>query len=211
MLIKTIPLQPEGVLGIWEIAEPEYFFVEGLQLTAEEEDYASTLMDKRRLEWLAGRYLLHVLSGRDVRGACIRDDWGKPHLQDSLYEISISHTTGRAAVIAGPKPVGVDIQELVEKIERIAQKFMRPDELESLRPPYRLEHLHVYWGAKESLYKAYGKRQLDFREHIFIQPFSFQPEGGHFSGWIVKDTLEWAFEGKYAVEDGYSLTYAVRV
>jgi hypothetical protein len=37
------------------------------------------------------------------------------------------------------------------------------------------EHLCVHWCAKEALYKLYGERELDFREHILV----LQPPSGH--------------------------------
>ena len=88
--------------------------------------------------------------------------------ENSLYEISISHSRELTSVMASPRLVGVDIQKLVGKIDRIASKFMTGVEMECLDEKYRLEHLHVFWGAKEALYKAYGRKQLDFRQHIFV-------------------------------------------
>ena len=113
-------LQPEGELGLWKIEESEVYFLEQLNLTPIEEDYIVQLKGRRRLEWLAGRLLLHRMSGRETRGACIKDEFGKPHLEGSAYEISISHSRELAAVVAAPRNVGVDIQKLVAKIERLA-------------------------------------------------------------------------------------------
>ena len=165
-------LLPEGEVGIWEIQEEESFFQERLLLTKEE----ATSLEKikgtgRRLQWLSSRYLLHYLSGRNVRGTLFKDKYGKPHLTASPYHISLSHSHEMAATMAAPNHVGIDIQFFVPKIGRLAHKYMRPEELESLEEKTRLEHLHVYWCAKEAVYKAYGKRALDFRKNIWIEPF----------------------------------------
>lgn len=201
-------LEPAGDLGIWQIDEPESYFRDLLDLLPEERAQVDLLMGRRRIEWLAGRYLLHLLSGREERGACLKDEFGKPHLENSPYQISISHSHGLAAVIAAPEAVGIDIQFLVPKIERIAYKFMRPEETACLHPDYRIEHLHVFWGAKESLYKAYGRRMLDFREHLGLQPFTYQPAGGQCRGWIHKEGYRAEFRIEYERFDDYLLVYA---
>ena len=192
-LLSHTTLSPAGELGIWQTTEPEAYFRERLPLTPEEAAYIDGIPGAgRRREWLASRYLLHKMSGRAVRGVVFKDRFGKPHLENSAWQISISHTRDRVAVMAHPRRCGVDIQVLVPKIERLAPKFMRPEELASLTPTTRLEHLHVYWGAKEALYKAYGRRQLDFRSHIHIRPFRYG-ESSLFFGCIEKEDFKQHF------------------
>ncbi len=201
-------LANQAEIGLWKIEEEEVFFLEQLLLTKEEERYIAEIKGHRRLEWLASRLLLHKMTGREKRGACIKDENGKPFLVDSLYDISISHSREFAAVIAAPQSVGIDIQKIVTKIERIAHKYMRDEEMESLKPETRLEHLHVYWGAKEALYKAYGRRQLDFKQHIFINPFDYDVTNGSFSGYTKKGDEYMTFDLKYEiVAEDYVLVY----
>ncbi len=200
---------PDGELGLWKIEENESYFLEKLDLSDVELEFLSTIKGHRKLEWLAGRYLVHYLSGRDVRALCLKDEFGKPYLKNSLYDISISHSREIAAVIAAPRLVGVDIQKVVEKIERIAEKFMRREELESLQAHSRLDHLHVYWGAKESLYKAYGRKQLDFKDHILIEPFYYEEFGGVCKGYVFKDDFEGSFNIHYQKMNDYILVSAL--
>ena len=84
---------------------------------------------------------------------------------------------------------------------------MRPEEMESLEASTRLEQLHVYWGAKESLYKAYGRRLLDFREHIAITPFAFKASGGEIYGRIRKDQFAANYQLQYELMGNYILVY----
>lgn len=203
-------LQPEGEIGLWHIEETEDYFLERLQLRRKEHQQFDELKGNRRLEWLASRWLLHQMSGRTMRGACLKDENGKPYLTDSLFDISISHSREMAAVMAAPRGVGIDIQKVVEKIERISYKYMREPEMLSLRDHSRLEHLHVYWGAKEALYKAYGRRQLDFKSHIFIDPFGYNPDGGTCTGHISKDDFLQFYEISYQIiNDEYMLVSAM--
>lgn len=167
------------------------------------------MIGKRRIEWLAGRKLLHEMSGRETRGVCLKDEFGKPYLEDSDYHISISHSHELVAVAAAPVSVGVDIQYLVEKIGRIAHKFVREEEAATILPETRLEHQHVIWGAKECLYKAYGRKQLDFLVHLQIEPFVYRPEGGLTTGWVIKEDYKAYFQVYYELHGDYMFVYTV--
>ena len=166
-------------LGIWKIEEPEQFFFDRLSLAQVEQAELAPLRGRRRIEWLASRYLIHDLLSDEPEWDRIplqKDEFGKPHHYGSPLELSFSHTHEWVAVIISERPVGIDIQVFVEKIGRLKSKFLRPSELDSLRPESDLEHLHFYWAAKEALYKAYGRRELDWKEHILVEPFDFEPD-----------------------------------
>ena len=202
-------IKPEGELGIWRIEEREAWFRQRLHLQAAEALQLASIKGRRRTEWLAARQLVHAMSGRDRREAFIKDEHGKPHLEGSDWHISISHTRSLAAAIAAPQPVGIDIQVLVPRIDRLARRFMRPEELASLQAEDRIEHLHVYWGAKEALYKAYGRRRLDFCRNLLVQPFSLEKKQGRIQGRIVKDDFEAAYQLQYILEPAYVLVWAI--
>lgn len=200
-------IEPEGEIGIWNILESEDYFLSKLDLTKVEFEYFSKIKGRRRTEWLAVRYLLHFMSGRETRGAIIKDEYGKPHLKNSEWHISISHSQNKAAVIASPKLVGIDIQNFVPRIDRIAHKFMSPIELSSLSENFHLEHLHIYWGAKEALYKAYGKKELEFKEHLRLAPFEFFDQKGKTSGRVKKGDYYKEFEVHFDKVDSYYLVW----
>lgn len=204
-------IAPDTELGIWRIQEPEAWFLKRLDLHPEEREQLGLIKGRKRVEWLAVRQLVHHMSGREQRGAFLKDEHGKPHLEGSAYHISISHSHELAAAIAAPVAVGVDIQYLVPRIERLADRFLRPEELASLQAAYRIEHLHVYWGAKEALYKAYGRRALDFRTHIHITPFAYRPQGGRFEGRAIKEGYEARFQLAYTLFDNYMLVYGIQL
>lgn len=124
--------------------------------------------EERRKEFLAARLLLHKMSGRDQRAELVKDTDGKPHLEDSLFYVSISHTVGYSAAIAHPHQCGIDVQRIVPRIRRMAHKFVGPTEQKQLDEGDELSRLHLIWSAKEAMYKAYGKRQLDFRKNLFV-------------------------------------------
>jgi len=208
-IIAHHTIEPEGELGLWRIEETEPWFLRRLELVETEARQLEAIKGRRRTEWLAARQLVHAMSGRDRRGAFIKDEYGKPHLESSDWHISISHTHGLAAAIAAPRPVGIDVQVLVGRIERLAHKYMRPEELASLHSGHRIEHLHIYWGAKEALYKAYGRRRLDFCAHLLVEPFFLEEAKGTTSGRIVKDAFEADYRIHYAVEPAYVLVWVM--
>ena len=163
----------------------------------------------RKLEWLAGRWLLHWMSGRSIRGACLKDEFGKPYLEDSKLHISISHSRKMVAVMAGPKAVGIDIQLIVPKITRLAHKFLNKKEAASISENHSLAMLHIYWGAKESLYKGYGRKKLDFKDHIKITPFTFNTEGGDLEASVEKENYKQPYWLKYQLLNNYVLVYGM--
>lgn len=202
-------LAPEGELGIWQIYEDPDFFLRELELSPAEQGQLQAIKGRRHTEWLAVRYLLHRMSGREVRGECLKDEFGKPYLSNSDYHISISHSHGMAAVIAAPFLVGIDIQLFVQKIGVLAPRFLHPDELQFLGTEHRIEKLHVLWGAKEAIYKAYGRRELEFKDHIKIDPFSFFPDGGETQGYLNKADYRVSFTVHYEILGQYTLVYVL--
>ena len=201
-------IKPEGELGIWKIQEDEAFFYDRLDLTEKEKKHLDSIKGHLKIEWLASRYLLHKMSGRETRGRLVKDEYGKPTLEASEYHISLSHSSQLAAVAAGPAIVGVDIQKIVEKMRRIAPKFMNENEFASLGEE-QLLHMHVYWGAKECLYKSYGKRKLDFKKHILIDAFKMERDYGLISGKVVKEDFYQSYEIVYQKIEDYLLVYSI--
>lgn len=142
-------------------------------LTAEEQRHLGSLSDRKRTEWLASRELLFTLLDDPSRPECRYDEFGKPYIVGRAQHISVSHSEGWCAAMTASRPCGVDIQVYSDTVGRIAPRFMNRDELQRAeRAAHRTHHLHLIWGAKECLYKAYGRRQLGFREHIAIPVLS---------------------------------------
>ena len=168
-LLFQADFEPPGEWGLWHITESEADLRGGIELFAAEREQLDCIRGEgRRREFLAARHLLHRMSGRTERGELFKDTNGKPHLRDSPFHVSISHTVNYSAAIAHPRPCGIDVQRIVPRIRRLARKFVGPAEARLLAGlSDDLLHLHLIWSAKEALYKAYGRRQLDFKEHLF--------------------------------------------
>ena len=151
-----------------------------LNLTADEQaDLASIAHPGQRIEWLACRVALKTLiddAGFPYMGLH-KDEWGKPHLYSSVRgtflpgHISLSHTPGWAvAVWHFARPVGIDVEPVRDQFVRVVPRVLSASEMADANG--RADRLAVYWCAKEAMYKLYGKRQLTFREHLLVEPFT---------------------------------------
>jgi len=157
-------------LLVWRIDEDLAFFSQSITLNAQEaNEYSQISYEKRRLEWMAARYVQRQLCDDSL----VKDEWGKPHLESQEGFVSIGHCTGYAAAIFSKQsPVGIDIEPIHDKVHRIAQKFLSEIEFNFMDASRMTEHLITSWGVKEVVYKWYGKKALSFQRNIQIQPFS---------------------------------------
>ncbi len=199
------------ISALWKIEEPEEWFLEMLSLEAEEERQLAPLKGHRRLEWLAARQLVHDLTGVPERHALLKDEFGKPFLREMDLHLSISHSRIYAAAVLSPMVCGIDIQLIIPKIELLAPKFMLPEDMASIEPADKIEYLHVCWSAKEALYKAYGKREIDWIAHLNLDHFSYRSTGGTFKAWVRKDNQEISFDVLYEKMENYILCIALGV
>lgn len=195
-------------LSIWNVTEPASYFEAKLDIHNSEISIVEKLSSRKKLEWLASRYLLHLMSGRSLRGSFTKDIHGKPHLKNSDHHISISHSNNHISVIASRHLVGIDIQTYVSKISRIRHKFVSESEDQYIDESDPNRALHIIWGAKESLYKAYGLRGLDFKKHIHIRSLDGSAARGSFKGRIEKDEYQKEFDLFYHLFEDYILVYA---
>lgn len=206
-LLETRYLNNKVALAIWQIEEADAYFLRMMEFSAEEKHSLMQMKGRRKTEWLASRWLWNTLTRDQEHGPIVKDKFGKPCIHGSHWQMSISHTRNYTAVITAPFLVGIDIQTRVEKITRLASKFLTEEELEQVRlSASPIDHLHVYWGAKESLYKAYGRKELDFKNHLSVRPFN--PETGKTKGFLLKGQ-EKEFEIRYEMNRQYVLVYAL--
>ena len=151
------------------------------------------LSPRKRSEWLASRDLLFQIAALPERPKCLYDDFGKPYLEGIAKHISVSHSELWCAAMISDRPCGVDIQVYSETVRRIADRFLTPEDLVRIAEAENpLHQLHLLWGAKECIYKAYGRRKLGFRENIFIT--SVNQETGHGSGEIDYEGIHLSYD-----------------
>lgn len=157
-------------IAVWQIEEDYSFFENKFHSSPEIKN------ENQRLQWYATRHLTNELLG--FQDEILKDEFGKPFLKSSEKKISLSHTSQFAAVILSKNfEVGIDLEAIHPKVERIAHKFLREDEINSIKPEEKIQKLILYWSAKESLYKLHGQKQLEFKTQLLIKPFELKSSG----------------------------------
>ena len=117
-------------------------------------------------QWLATRLLLNNYF-TDVM--IVYNEKGKPFLSNG-WNISISHSGDYVVSLLNEKNnCGIDIEKISNKIEKIKHKFLNESDLKKITTE---QDLTIYWSAKETLYKFYGKKEVLFIENLFIEDFS---------------------------------------
>lgn len=174
-LYKTIKVNNNTYVLIWKIEESFDTLLEGITLTQASKDRVNNMKsDIHRRGFLSIRHILKVLGYND--SDVTYDDFGKPYLNDGK-SISITHSFNFCGlIISSENTVGIDIEMQRDKIIKIAHKFTPTDEYKNLPNKDLIRKLTIVWGAKESLYKIYGKKLLNFKEHIYIENFNLQDE-----------------------------------
>jgi phosphopantetheinyl transferase len=196
--------------ALWKIEETADELFAQLQLREYEKKVLDGLNNgKRNLHWLSTRVLLRTLLDTDQYIDCQVDEHGKPYLPNSPYHISFSHSFDYAAVIMSKdKPVGIDIEIIKDKIERVASKFLVAEEIDFIELQNRIEHLYICWCAKEAIYKLQGKRNVSFKDHIRLQSFAYQGKGS-FSATLETDQECKTYEVFFEKFQNYMIGYVV--
>jgi len=173
-------------LGIWHIEEPEAFFLKEVPLQR------GISHPHKRLQHLAGRYLLKYLFPDFPHQEILIADTRKPYLPFEQYHFSISHCGNyAAAIVSSQSRVGIDIEIPSEKLVKISNKFLHPDELHLLFNRHDLNEtdirrLTIAWSAKESVFKWWSYGKVDFKEQIKLKSFDSKTTGS-FEGVFIKD------------------------
>ncbi len=148
-----------------------------LFLTAEEIAAMDEMMGVRRRQFLLGR-----VAAKDAVRAWVAGGAENPMLHPAQIELdhepagrpvvvpqaampdpphlSISHTDNVAVALAGPTPLGIDIEPLSRQTEQILADFARPEEIALLDPLRSAQPDEAWptrlWCGKEAAGKALG-------------------------------------------------------
>jgi 4'-phosphopantetheinyl transferase EntD len=159
-------------LGIWKIEEPEIFFLREVPLKKD------VSHPHKRLQHLAGRYLLPFLFDDFPIEEIVIADTRKPFLENEKYHFSISHCGDfAAAIVSSQSRVGVDIEIISDKVGKIRHKFLSDDEYRLIDGGWPMtmsnafsfeeqKYLTILWSSKESIFKWYSLGNVDFRAHM---------------------------------------------
>jgi len=165
-------------LGVWKIEETEEFFKGNVP------QHRDVTHPHKRLQHLAGRFLLQFLFPDFPYEMIQIADTRKPFLPDEQYHFSISHCGDyAAAIVSRDRRVGIDVEIPVEKILRIQDKFLSDKEKQwaignsstiaqgQLANEFTIHDSRLttlLWSAKEAIFKWYAEGGVDFRREIHL-------------------------------------------
>ena len=205
-LYKSLTVNKTTKVLIWKIEESLSELQDGIILSKN----SSTRLNSMKSElhqkgFVSIRHLLKEVGYTDAD--LIYDEFGKPHLKNGKF-ISITHSyTFTAIIVSDDLHVGIDIEKQREKILKIAHKFTPFEEYKTIANVDALiSKLTIVWGAKESLYKIFGKKKLLFLHHIYIEDFRFADEKT--IGIIRYDGKEASYKIEFLEFEGFTCVFA---
>ena len=191
-LIKDLDDDYHSKLGVWQITESEQELRALSSVPSDElEEISYIKSESLRKQKLAVRTLLDRLFEEKVY--LNHHDNGKPYIENSSINISITPTDQYVAVIVNDsEEVGIALSE---------------DEIEDLDEDQRNEQLAIYWCAKEAVYKKMSQYNVDFAEQIEIENFRMRGEGELEATFIQKDGFEEEIHLQYMTFDRHVLVW----
>nr|WP_294936155.1 4'-phosphopantetheinyl transferase superfamily protein [uncultured Flavobacterium sp.] len=203
-LFKTIDISPSTKVFLWKITE----------------DY-SELLAKAKLKEVSIIRLQGMKSESHQKGfVAVRmlfqeagysdfdlyyDEFGKPHLQDGKH-ISISHSHDFSAIVISDANIGIDLEQIKDKVLRLAPRFMDVSHLEGLSEMDKMRKATVVWGVKEAVFKLKNEVGISFIDHIMESPFLLSDKKCsaelHFNNVIQQ------YDIGFEEIDNYALVYA---
>lgn len=162
-------------LAVWKIEETEQFFSNTIPLQR------NIAHPHKRLQHLAGRYLLRFLFPDFPYETIAIAKTNKPYLPNEVYHFSISHCGDyAAAIVSSTNRVGVDVELVTERVVKIAKKFLHEEEQKMFNiqsSMFNVQQLTLLWSSKEAMFKWWGNGEVDFSEMMRIEPFELSAKG----------------------------------
>ena len=208
-LIKDLDDDYHSRVGVWQITETEEELRELSSVPSDEmEEISYIKSESLRKQKLAVRCLLDALFEEKVYLS--HHDNGKPYIENSAMNISITHTEKYVAVILNDtEDVGIDIESLDRDFSAVEKKALSEEEIEDLDDDRRNEQLAMYWCAKEAVFKRLSHYNVDFAEQIEVERFRMRGEGELDATFIHKDGYEEEFELEYITFDRHLLVWVI--
>lgn len=194
-----------GIVAIWKMDEDWELLASLLALRDEELEKVSAFrLDSRKQEYLAVRCLIKEVLGIDPVIDYLPS--GKPILQNSEYQLSISHTKGYVSIaLSKGKYVGIDIEYPSERVARVYERFISNEESSFIPEERQLEYYTLIWCLKETMYKMIDRKSVIFNHHFICHPFVLEKSGCLHASYTEKELERMDFD--YLIEKDYYLVF----
>ena len=209
-LILKKELANDCILGVWEITEDINELISIHKFNKADQAFFNKLnKQSRKLEWITTRILLNKLLPENKKIIYNKNE--KPYLSDNSYKIGISHSKKMVTLILSQKhDVAIDIENVLsERVNKVISKFLSEKEIKSINSQNKTSQLYIYWCAKETLYKIFNKKNLNFKENVFIEPFNLKKEG-NFVGNIIAQELINRFSLNYFFLNNFVIVWCCK-
>jgi len=164
-----------GEVSLWKTTETEDDLLSLRRLSKSEQSHLQLLKNpQKRLHWLSYRILLKEMLGGDFEMAYSEN--GKPVLISPKKFLSVSHSKDFAAIfLSDTQEIGIDIEKITDRIQKLFPRFLSPTEQQNSNLSDSVL-LHLYWGAKEAVYKQFSQYRLLFAEQIQIAAIDMEKQ-----------------------------------
>jgi len=197
--------------ALWKVEEEigHFFMINDLKIE-ERSNFDLITNHYKKLEWLATRATAKQLleSLGLIYEGLHKDKFGKPHLNGSKGQISVTHSYPYVAVIFHEdEQIGIDLEQPREKILMISKKFL--NEAEQAFCKQDEKKTTILWSVKESLYKLHGRKFVVFKDDLEVSAFDLEKEGD-LKGQIKLNSNIEHINLRYICYEDFVITYTVR-
>lgn len=208
MIIEKNTFEDGSSFALWNITEEVDELLEKLDNDPFVIERISQFTSiKRKCEFLASRCTLNEMTGKKL--TISYKPSGQPVVEGENMNISISHTGEWVTVLTHPtKRVGIDIEKISDRLLRVKNKFLTPQELAFVDLQCEKPQLAIMWATKEALYKLLDIEGLDPISDIHIEPFMTYLDG-HLTAYETKTNLNRHFDVEYLVRPQYVMVRVV--
>ena len=203
-------LEDKTRIGVWQVTETEEELKALSSVPSDEmEEISFIRSESLRRQKLAVRALLDTMFEDKVYLS--HHDNGKPYIENSITNISITHTEKYVAVILNDnEDVGIDIESLARDFSSVEKKALSEDEIDDLEDDEKRNgQLAIYWCAKEAIYKMLGQYDVNFAEQIEVEKFRPKKDGELEATFEDEDGYEEEFDLEYIIFDNHVLVWVV--
>lgn len=127
-------------------------------------NYSNIQNKERKIEFLGIRFLRNCYDSK-LEINYLKS--GKPVVENGSKHISISHSKEYIAFAVAPYQIGIDVEEIHERIMKVRDRFLNQNEQE-LFNQNSIKELTIAWCVKEVLFKLNEDSGLNFKTDLII-------------------------------------------
>ncbi|PIE50357.1 MAG: 4'-phosphopantetheinyl transferase [Flavobacteriales bacterium] len=163
-LYKTIKHQDTQVY-LWKYDETDILDAEKL-IEKENIEKVQKYRNKKLTEFIMIRALKNIDFPEDK---ILYKATGEPYFGSTQKHLSITHSFPFAGLAIAKNKVGIDLEKVQPKIQKLSPKFINANEEKWLKK--EVDYLTIIWCIKEALYKLHPSKHWSLKKHYEVFPF----------------------------------------